>query len=225
MNSLSVTVISATPTLAKIVIRVINKNREDDVLVFTPDTESNGFNVVFVQPYLNSKNEFWLDYDAVVPYVETFFQALLADNDTETCANVQVDMPGLASVLLKKDGLNKYLADVFDSQMDTFRETDWPHESSVPESKKSEIKELCIQKLISFGMARSSAEMVVNELLYESRRRSTGKSPTYNTVLEVLGKFSPSEIMDIFYEFQAVQDEDEDTDAVLLVIDLYKRHC
>jgi hypothetical protein len=130
MNSSSA-VISAFPSLAKIVIRVINKNRDDDVLVFTPDSESDGFNVSFVQPYLNSKSLFWLDYDAVVPYVETFFLSLLADKDKDTCANVQVDLPGLPSVMLNKDGLNKYLSVVFDSHMDTLRETDWPFESSM----------------------------------------------------------------------------------------------
>lgn len=124
--------VHSVPSMAKIVIRVINKERPDDVLVFDPATETDGFNVVFTQPFMNLKNEFYLEYDAVVPYVETFFQCLLSDTDAECCYNVQVELPGLPSVLLTKSGLMKYLALVFDSQMDTLRTTDWPMESAVP---------------------------------------------------------------------------------------------
>ena len=125
--------ISSVPSLAKIVIRVLNKDRPDDVLVFDPDMSSDGFNVTFSQPSLNSKNEFYLGYDAVGEYVETFFDCLLVDTDKESCRNVQVDMPGLPSVLLTKGGLRTYLALVFHSQMDTLSETDWPLESSANE--------------------------------------------------------------------------------------------
>lgn len=124
--------ISVVPSLAKIVIRVLNKDqsRPDDVLVFDPDSSTDGFNVTFLQPYINSKSEFYLDYEGVVPYVETFFNCLLADADSASVMSVQVDMPGLPSVLLTKSSLKSYLTLVFDSHMDTLRETDWPMESS-----------------------------------------------------------------------------------------------
>jgi hypothetical protein len=92
--------------------------------------DSYGFWVTLTQPFLNCKSEFYLDYDAVVPYVETFANSLLNDTDLESCRSIQVDVPGLPSVMLAKSRLYHYLALVFDAQMDILRDTDWPLESS-----------------------------------------------------------------------------------------------
>jgi hypothetical protein len=129
-NMSSTAIVSKTPSMAKIVIRVINKDCPDNILAFNPDLESYGFNVTFTQPSMNVKNEFYLEYEAVVPYLETFFLSLTADTDPDSCFNVQVDMPGLPSVLLKKSGLQNYLSHVIDPHMDTLSETDWPMESA-----------------------------------------------------------------------------------------------
>lgn len=86
------------------------------------------------------------------------------------------------------------------------------------------IKELCINALISFGVSQDAANAVIGELLYESRKRISDKA-TYQTVLDVLGKFSDTEIMEIRQLFQTIGDEDVDTDAILFVICVYTQHC
>jgi hypothetical protein len=89
----------------------------------------------------------------------------------------------------------------------------------------SEIKTLCINTLISFGISCEIAKAVVSELLYESTKMNSDSSPTYSTVFEVLGKFSKSEVETIQNTFQSIQDDEDDTDAILFVIDLFKRYC
>ena len=118
-------------SLAKIVIRVLNKNKPDDVLILDPDTESEtGFNVTFIQPTMSLKTTHWLDYEHVTPYLDSFFRSLRYDTDKTTCTDVQIELPGLPCVMLDKKNLLNYLYEVLDDHLEMLMsEPDsWPVE-------------------------------------------------------------------------------------------------
>lgn len=120
----------ATPTPAKIVIRVLNHDNPDDILTLDPDMDSTGFNVTFNQNTTMMKTEHWVDYDCVVEYLEAFFKSLTYDTDSKSSYKVQVEIPGLPCVLLKKTNLIAYLYDVVDDYLEQLKQDDeWPLES------------------------------------------------------------------------------------------------
>jgi hypothetical protein len=123
---------SFEPTPAKIFVRIQNPGNQDDILTLDPDMESSGFNVTFDQQTTLMKTTHWVDYDNVVDYLESFFSSLVFDTDTTTCSHVQVEIPGLPCVLLKKKNLITYLYAVVDDYLDQLKENDeWPMESVV----------------------------------------------------------------------------------------------
>jgi hypothetical protein len=74
----------------------------------------------------------WVDYDNVIEYMESFFKSLTYDTDMTSCSQVQVEVPGLPCILLKKSNLIPYLYGVLDGYLDQLRENDeWPMESVV----------------------------------------------------------------------------------------------
>jgi hypothetical protein len=119
------------PTPAKIHIRLqYTKDKPDDVLVLEPDNESSGFNVTFFQNTTSMKTSHWIDYDDVVSYLESFFTGLKYDYDAESCTYIQVEIPGLPCVLLKKHNAVQYLHDVVEDYLDDlFVNDEWPMES------------------------------------------------------------------------------------------------
>ncbi len=123
----------ATPTKftpAKIHIRLqFVPGKSDDVLVLEPDNSSNGFNVTFFQNTTSMKTSHWIDYDNVVSYLESFFTGLKYDCDAESCTYIQVEIPGLSCVLLKKHNAVQYLYDVVEDYLDELFDNDeWPME-------------------------------------------------------------------------------------------------
>ena len=120
-------------TLAKIFIRILNHgNSVDDVLTLDPDMDSSGFNVTFEQPTTLMKTTHWIDYDDVVEYLESFFNSLVFDTDPTTCSSVQIEIPGLPCVILKKKDLIAYLYSVVDDYLGQLKVNDeWPMESNM----------------------------------------------------------------------------------------------
>lgn len=122
--------VEATP--AKIVVRIHNPEKPDDVLVLDPDMESTGFNVTFIQNTTQMKSTHWIDYDNVVDYLEAFFYSLYFDSDKTSCSDVQIEVPGLPCVLLKKKNLSSYLYGVLDDYLDQLKDNDeWPMETTI----------------------------------------------------------------------------------------------
>jgi hypothetical protein len=117
------------PTPAKIVIRLLNIDNPDDILTLDPDMNSTGFNVVFNQYTTRMKTEHLVEYDCVVEYLEAFFKSLMYDTDPKSSYQVQVEIPGLPCVLLKKTNLIAYLYGVVDNYLDQLRlDDEWPLE-------------------------------------------------------------------------------------------------
>ena len=118
---------------AKIVIRVLNPGNPDDILTLDPDMDSTGFNVTFDQHTTQMKTKHWVDYDAVVEYLELFFNSLTFDTDSSSCSQVQVEVPGLPCVMLKKTNLIAYLYSVLSDYMDMMMSyiDEWPVESVI----------------------------------------------------------------------------------------------
>lgn len=111
-------------------IRLLNHDNPDDILTLDPDMDSTGFNVLFNQQTTKMKTEHWVDYDDVVEYLESFFESLQYDSDTKSSYKIQVEVPGLPCVLLKKTDLNDYLYNVLDKYMDNLNyNNEWPLES------------------------------------------------------------------------------------------------
>ena len=126
----------AEPAPAKIVVRVLNPGNPDDVLTLDPDMDSNGFNVTFDQHTTLMKTTHWVDYDNVVEYLETFFNSLIYDTDKTSCSQIQVEVPGLPCVMLKKTNLIAYLYGVVDGYLDQLKDEDeWPMESVLNNKK------------------------------------------------------------------------------------------
>jgi hypothetical protein len=124
--------VSSVPTPAKIVVRVLIPGNSDDILTLGPDMDSNGFNVTFTQSTTMTNSTHWVDYDNVIEYMESFFKSLTYDTDMTSCSQVQVEVPGLPCILLKKSNLIPYLYGVLDGYLDQLRENDeWPMESVV----------------------------------------------------------------------------------------------
>jgi hypothetical protein len=118
------------PTPAKIVIRLLNHSNDDDILTLDPDMDSTGFNITFNQQTTLMKTTQWVDYDGVVQYLASFFAALSYDTDAKSCYNVQVEVPGLPCVLLKKTNIVSYLYCVVDDYLEQLQEDgEWPMES------------------------------------------------------------------------------------------------
>lgn len=117
-------------SFAKIRVRMLySSGKSDDVLVFDPDMESTGFNVTYKQHSVGCVEKLWVDYDGVVPYLDVFFRSLMHDTDP-SCVEVQVDLPGLPTVLLKKRDLHNYLFSVMDDHLIALQKSDvWPLES------------------------------------------------------------------------------------------------
>lgn len=119
-------------TPAKIFIRILNNGNPDDTLTLDPDMDSNGFHVTFEQPTTLVKTTHWIDYEDVVEYLESFFSALVFDADPTTCTSVQIEVPGLPCVMLKKTNLIAFLYGVVEDYLDQLKANDeWPMESVV----------------------------------------------------------------------------------------------
>lgn len=119
-------------TPAKIFIRILNAGNPDDILTLDPDMDSDGFNVTFEQPTTHMKTTHWVDYDDVVEYLESFFGALTFDTDPITCTSVQIEVPGLPCVMLKKTNLVAFLYGVVDDYLEQLKTNDeWPMESNM----------------------------------------------------------------------------------------------
>lgn len=123
----------ATPkefTPAKIHIRLqFSDGKPDDVLVLDPDNSSNGFIVTFYQNTTSMKTSHWTDYDTVVCYLDSFFKSLKYDSDRESCTYIQVEIPGLPCVLLKKHSAVEYLHEVVEDYLEELLLNDeWPME-------------------------------------------------------------------------------------------------
>jgi hypothetical protein len=132
MSSHSAAIVSSVETPAKIVVRVIHNNSPDDILVFEPDMETTGFNITFTQATISVTTTHWMEYDGVVPYLTAFVNCLRLDTDADACANIQVDAPGLPSVLLVKTNALQYLACVLKPHLDALEDDDeWPMEKMV----------------------------------------------------------------------------------------------
>ena len=124
--------VSSEAVPAKIFVRILNTGNPDDILTLDPDMDSYGFNVTFEQATTLMKTTHWVDYDNVVDYLESFFTSLVYDADPTTCSSVQVEIPGLPCVLLKKNNLIAYLYGVVDDYLQQLEENDeWPVESAV----------------------------------------------------------------------------------------------
>ena len=119
-------------TPAKIFIRILNNGNPDDILTLDPDMDSDGFHVTFEQPTTLVKTTHWIDYEDVVEYLESFFSALVFDADPTTCTSVQIEVPGLPCVMLKKTNLIAFLYGVVDDYLGQLKANDeWPMESVV----------------------------------------------------------------------------------------------
>jgi hypothetical protein len=119
-------------SFAKIRVRVLYScGKSDDVLVFDPDMESTGFNVTYKQHSVGCVEKLWMEYDGVVPYLDVFFRSLNMDYD-KSCTQVQLDVPGLPSVVLLKRDLVAYLYSVVEDHLLALRDSDvWPLEHAL----------------------------------------------------------------------------------------------
>jgi hypothetical protein len=137
MSSVSSVFAPFAPTPAKIVVRIQNEGNPDDILTLDPDAYSSGFNVTFNQQTTLMKTTHWIDYDNVVEYLEAFFGSLAFDCDNKTCSFVQIEIPGLPCVLLKKKNLMAYLYGVVDDYLDQLKiNEEWPVESVIGVNSK-----------------------------------------------------------------------------------------
>jgi hypothetical protein len=108
----------------------VNPGNPDDTLILDPDMESSGFNVTYNQITTLIQTSHWVDYSKVVEYLESFFTSLMYDTPGPfTCTEVQIDVPGLPCVMLKKTTLIAYLYGVLDEYLDQLKNAkEWPME-------------------------------------------------------------------------------------------------
>jgi hypothetical protein len=111
-------------TYAKIIVTVQRKD-VDDVLSIVPDTESDGYNVVFYQTSIKNKIDCYMSNSMLASYLQQFFETLLCDS--ELPRHIQIDCPMFPTVLLHPSFIKSYLP-LLEKQIDTIQD-DWPFET------------------------------------------------------------------------------------------------
>jgi hypothetical protein len=111
-------------TYAKIIITVQRKEI-DDILSIVPDTDTDGYNVVFNQFSIKNKTDCYISNSMLANYLQQFFETLLCDS--ELPHHIQIDCPMFPSVLLPPSYIKAYFP-LLEKQIDTIQD-DWPFET------------------------------------------------------------------------------------------------
>lgn len=112
--------------LGRIVLTFQKKGCKDDTLVVTPDSQTDGYNVSFVQNTIRTNSENYLTNDKLIPYLDRLIRALEFDAEPYDC--VQFDCPTYPTVIIEKDNLQDYFY-VLSEQISSLQSS-WPYEKS-----------------------------------------------------------------------------------------------
>jgi len=110
---------------AKILVTIQRDGKSDDLLIVTPDLESDGYYVTFKQKTIGNTVDRYFENAALLPYISSFFTGLLYDHQRPDF--VQIDVPMYPTVLLTPEKLFAYDA-VLNHQVESLQD-DWPFES------------------------------------------------------------------------------------------------
>ena len=110
---------------AKILVTIQRDGKPDDILIVTPDLESDGYYVTFRQRTVGNTTDRYFANEALLPYLSVFFSGLLYDHDRPNF--VQFDVPMYPTVLLRPDTLFSFESALRD-QIESLQD-DWPYET------------------------------------------------------------------------------------------------
>jgi len=111
---------------ARIQITFIKEGNKDDKLFIAPDTQSDGYTVLFDQKNIKNKAEVFMANVDLLPYVERIFLTVLYDQDPCDC--IQVDFPTYPSIIVERRNLQDYFP-LFSEQLASIQSY-WPTEYS-----------------------------------------------------------------------------------------------
>ena len=111
---------------AKILVTIQREGKPDDILSIVPDLESDGYYATFRQRTVGNTVDRYFENEAMLPYLASFFTALLYDHERPDF--VQLDVPMYSTVLLTPDTLMSYGSVLLTDQIASLQD-DWPFES------------------------------------------------------------------------------------------------
>jgi hypothetical protein len=112
--------------LGRIIFTFQKKHSKDDTLTVVPDTNSDGYNVTFVQNTMHNKTESHLANSELIPYLNRLFNVMMFDVAPYDC--VQIDCPSFPTVVIEMYNIMSYVS-VLTDQINSMQ-THWPQEKS-----------------------------------------------------------------------------------------------
>jgi hypothetical protein len=112
-------------SLAKITIYLQKNCVKDDVLIVTPDENTNGYYASFKQAQVGVVSKRYIANRELMPYLGMFFQSVVCDE--ARCDKIQIDCPSFPTVIVDPEDIYDYL-DTLEDQVDSLQDV-WPTET------------------------------------------------------------------------------------------------